>query len=66
MFLLTTPTMGERITTILGAFTTVLNALVTGLTDVVEFLVSNPLTVIAVGLTFVGIVFGIVRRYIKQ
>ena len=58
--------MPSAITPILTDFTAVLGALVAGLGDVVTFLVGNPLTIIAVGLTVGGLVFRIVRGYIHN
>jgi len=58
-----TPT---SITPILSDFTLVLAELVDGLGSVVTFMVSNPLTIIAVGLTVGGLVFRIVRGYIHN
>ena len=58
--------MATAITPILADFTLVIAELVDGLSSVVTFLVSNPLTIIAVGLTVTGLVFRIVRGYIHN
>lgn len=58
--------MAESITAVLAQFTAVLGAIVQGIADIAAFLVSNPLTVIAIMLTLVGFGFRVVRSYIHN
>ena len=58
--------MIAKITAILVDFTAVLNAIVSGIGDVATFMVTNPLTVIAIMLTLVGVAFSYVRRFMRN
>lgn len=58
--------MIAQITAILADFTAVLNAIVSGIGDVATFMVTNPLTVIAIMLTLVGVAFSYVRRFMRN
>jgi hypothetical protein len=58
--------MAAQITAVLAQFTEVLGAIVTGIADIAGFLVSNPLTVIAIMMTLVGFGFRIVRSYLHN
>lgn len=58
--------MAASITAILADFTAVLTAIVSGIGDVAAFMVTNPLTVIAIMLTLVGVAFSYVRRFIRN
>lgn len=58
--------MALDITAILADFTLVLGEVVGAISDVAAFLVTNPLTVIAIGLTVAGLAFRIVRGYIHN
>lgn len=61
-----TTTLAEQITAILADWTTVLTAVLNAIGDVFAFMISNPLIVIAVMLTIVGVAVKFGRRLIRQ
>lgn len=60
------PTMAQQITALLADFTAVLGAIVGGIGDIAAFIVTNPLLVIAISLTLVGVAFRYVRTFIRN
>lgn len=58
--------MGAQITAILAEAALVITALVGGIVDVVEFMMTNPLIAISLGLTLVGLTVGIARRFLHN
>ena len=60
------PTMAEQITAILADFTAVLGAIVGGIGDIATFVMTNPLLVIAISFTLVGVAFQYVRSFIRN
>lgn len=60
------PTMAEQITAILADITAVLGAIVGGIGDIAAFMVTNPLLIIALSLTLVGVAFRYVRGFTRN
>lgn len=58
--------MGAQITAILADATTVIAALMAGIVDVAGFMIANPLIGISIGMTLVGVAFGITRRFLHN
>lgn len=58
--------MSAQITSILADAGVVIGALVGGVGDVANFMITNPLLLISVSLTLVGFAVGIVRRFMHN
>lgn len=58
--------MTAQITEVLGVFGEVISTLLGSVASIATFLVSNPLTVIALMLTIAGVGFNVVRSWIRN
>lgn len=58
--------MELTITSIFTSFTAVLSAVVGGIGDIAAFFITNPLLVVAVGFTVVGVAFRYARGFIRN
>lgn len=58
--------MTESITSLLGDFGDVLTAILTGIGSVAAFIITQPLLMIAIGFTVVGVIVKFTRSLVGQ